>query len=69
MANALDCRVLALRCSEAASRASEPRVKALLAEMAALWINLACELERTHAALDDRILRYKSDRAHHNPRL
>src|SRR5215831_17293324 len=56
MANALDCRVRALRCSEAASRASEARVKDVLAEMAALWIKLASELERTHTVEDDQVL-------------
>jgi hypothetical protein len=68
MANALDCRVQALKCSEAARRASEPRVKTLLAEMAALWINLARELERTGTEVDDEALRHRSNIIRHKPR-
>jgi hypothetical protein len=68
MANALDCRVHALRCSEAARRASEPRVKALLAEMATLWISLARELERTGTEVDDGALCYRSNVIRRKPR-
>jgi hypothetical protein len=68
MATALDCRVQALKCSEAARRASEPRVKTLLAEMAALWINLARELERTGTEVDDEALRHRSNIIRHKPR-
>jgi hypothetical protein len=36
MADALDCRIRAFGCSEAARRVTKPRLKELLAEMAAL---------------------------------
>jgi hypothetical protein len=61
MANALDCRVRALRYSVAARRTSEPPVRHLLADMAALWIKLASELERTHTTVDDNVLGYQSN--------
>jgi hypothetical protein len=55
MGDALDCRIHALHCSEAARRVAEPSVKDLLAEMATLWIKLAKELERTRTFVDDQV--------------
>ena len=55
MADALDCRMRALNCSVAARGATDPRVKHILADMAALWIKLARELERTQTQIDDRV--------------
>jgi hypothetical protein len=55
MADALDCRIRALRCSEAARGAADARVKDILADMAALWIKLARELERSHTQVDDKV--------------
>jgi len=53
--DALDCRIRALHCSEAARGAADPRVRDILAEMAALWIKLAQELERTQTLIDDKV--------------
>ena len=55
MADALDCRIRALHCSEAARGAADPRVRDILAEMAALWIKLAQELEWTQTLIDDKV--------------
>jgi hypothetical protein len=55
MADALDCRICALHCSDAARRAADHRVKDILADMAALWIKLARELERSHIQVDDKV--------------
>jgi hypothetical protein len=55
MADALDCRIRALHCSEAASGASDPEVRDILAQMATLWIKLAQVLERTRDPVDDKI--------------
>jgi hypothetical protein len=55
MADALDCRIRALHCSEAARGAADARVKDILADMAALWIKLARELERSHTQVDDKV--------------
>jgi hypothetical protein len=55
MADSLDCRIRALHCSEAARETIDPRVKDILADMAALWIKLARELERSHTQVHDKI--------------
>jgi hypothetical protein len=68
MADALDCRIRALHCSEAARAASEPHVRDLLAEMAALWIKLARELERTHTVVDDKVFGLPLRRGRHKYR-
>jgi hypothetical protein len=62
MADALDCRIRALRCSEAAADAPDPRVGDILAEMATLWIKLARELERTNTLVDDKAFGLPRDR-------
>jgi hypothetical protein len=61
-AGALDCRVRALRCSEAASGTAELRVKALLVELAELWIKLAAELEQSNTEVEDQVLGHQSNR-------
>ena len=68
MADALDCRMRALHCSEAARRAAEPGVKDLLAEMAALWIKLAKELERTRTLVDDQVFGLPVRKGRHTAR-
>ena len=55
MADALDCRIRALHCSEAARGTADPRVKDILADMAGLWIKLASELERSRTQVDDKV--------------
>jgi hypothetical protein len=55
MADALDCRIRALHCSEVARGSTDLRVRDILAEMAALWIKLARELERTQTLVDDKV--------------
>ena len=68
MADALDCRMRASHCSEASRRAPEPGVKDLLAEMAALWIKLATELERTRTSVDDRVFGLPLRKGRHKAR-
>jgi hypothetical protein len=68
MADALDCRMRALHCSEASRRAPEPGVKDLLAEMAALWIKLATELERTRTSVDDQVFGLPVRKGRHKAR-
>jgi hypothetical protein len=65
MADALDCRMRALHCSEAARAAADPHVRDILAEMAALWIKLAREVERTHTSVDDKVFGLPIRRGRH----
>jgi hypothetical protein len=70
MADALNCRIRALHCSEAARGSTDPRVRDILSEMAALWIKLARELERTQTPVDDKVfgLPMRRDRPKGRPR-
>ena len=46
------CREYALQCANMASGATNPDHKQLLTNLAQSWLNLAIELERTHALVD-----------------
>ena len=46
------CREHALHCAEMAKRARNPEHKKTLTNLAQTWINLAMELEQSHALLD-----------------
>jgi len=50
-----ECRKYAWRCAELAHSARAPELKQTLIELSKTWLNLAIELERTHAllAMDD----------------
>ena len=47
------CREYALHCAEMAQRARNLEHKRTLTDLAQTWLNLAIELERTHALVDD----------------
>ena len=52
-----DCRARALQCAELATAASDPQVRDLLFQMAATWLNVATERDRTPGQVDNDILR------------
>jgi hypothetical protein len=45
--NSLDCRLRAAECEKLAEGASNPRVQAILKDMARTWTRLALEAEQT----------------------
>jgi hypothetical protein len=47
------CRMYALECAELARTAKLPQAKELFLNLAQSWLNLALELERTTALLDE----------------
>jgi hypothetical protein len=47
------CRMYALECAEVARTAKVPHAKELFLNLAQSWLNLAIELERMQALLDD----------------
>jgi hypothetical protein len=48
-----ECRKHAMRCAELAMTARSDDLKMLLIDLSKNWMNLACELERMCALLDD----------------
>jgi hypothetical protein len=50
-----DCRRHAAECIRLIQRAKAPRLKQALRERAAIWLNLAIELERSEALLADEL--------------
>ena len=48
----MECRRYASRCADLAHTATTQELKLLLIELSKNWVNLAIELERSHALLD-----------------
>jgi hypothetical protein len=51
--DAKTCRDYAVRCAQIAAETKEPRLKERFTQLAGTWLDLALEIERSHALWDE----------------